>query len=578
MTFVASVAAGAASAESLHAHCAAGVAIGDISVTRHADLAVAWAATSPWIDTHDDGEVLVVVDGRLHNLPSPAAGPAEAVLGRYRGHGVDVARGLLGDFVVIVLDRKARALLVARDPVGVRPWYRATSGGRNAGASDVATLASLPWVDTAVNEHIAVEYLAAVPESRGETLHRGIRTLRPGETWYVQAGRARTFQHHRWQLAPEMDISWEEAAQRCREVLEEAVRCRLEASGPPTSELSGGLDSSAVVGTAVVLGRRDLTVARLLFEGQRADERVYSDAVIDHWGLSAISASPWVPSQEEWCELVRQLRRPPPDPNFTMFASLHRRLLGDGRPDGLTGLGGDDAFVAVGIGPRVVSAAKLRQGRVLADLARWSARSPASLWPRLVKPTLGYLAAPWRGGGHPGWVTDAAAARAGLEQLLRRRAHPVTGIDAIDERLAPLTSGYDASILEDRAVVADWVGRRDSHPFLDPRFITATYGLDPWWPTRGGHERALEVAAFRDRLPPAVARRRSKAEFSEVFWPQVLDAGTLAGVSRGPLVDMGWLNAEGFDRLVANAKAGMANAAIPLFRCVALDHWMRTQR
>lgn len=577
MTFVASVAAGAASAESLHARCAAGVATGDVWLTRHADLAVAWAATSPWIDSHDDGEVLVVVDGRLHDPPSPPVGQAEAVLRRYRAHGVDVARGLLGDFIVIVLDRRARLLLVARDPVGVRPWYHATSGGRHAGASDVATLASLPWVDTAVNEHIAVEYLGAVPESRGETLHRGVHTLRPGETWYVEGGRASTLRHHRWQLAPEMDISWEEAAQRCREVLEEAVRCRLEASGPPTSELSGGLDSSAVVGTAVVLGRRDLTVGRLLFEGDRADERVYSDAVIDHWGLSAISASPWVPSQEEWCELVRQLRRPPPDPNFTMFANLHRRLLGDGRRDGLTGLGGDDAFVAVRIGPRVVSAAKLRQGRVLADLVRWSTRNPARIWPRLVKPTLAYLATPWRGGRHPGWVTDAAAARAGLEQLLHRRAHPVTGIDAIDERLAPLTSGYDASILEDRAVVADWVGRRDSHPFLDPRFITATYGLDPWWPTRGGHERALQVAAFRDRLPPAVAQRRSKAEFSEVFWPQVLDAGTLTDVRRGPLHDLGWLDAEGFDRLVADAREGMANAAIPLFRCVALDHWMRTQ-
>ncbi|HEV2068234.1 MAG TPA: asparagine synthase-related protein [Acidimicrobiales bacterium] len=576
MTFLASVAAGAASADSLRAR-AARAATGEIALTRHADLVVAWAVKSPWVQTHDDGDVLVVLDGRLHNLSPGPMGQAEAVLRRYRARGVNVARGLLGDFVVVVLDRKASALLVARDPVGVRPWYQASSGGHHAGASDVATLASLPWVDTAVNEHIAIEYLAAVPESRGETLYRGIRTLRPGKTWLLDAGRATTFSHHRWEVEPELEISWEDAARRCREVLDEAVRCRLELSGPPTSELSGGLDSSTVVGTAVLLGRGDLTVARLFFDDPRADERVYSDAVIDHWGLRAVSEPPWVPSPEEWWELTRQLRRPPPDPNFTMFANLHRALLADGRPDGLTGLGGDDAFIAVGTGPRVVSAAKLRQRRVLAELARWSTRNLRRSWPQLVKPTLGYLAAPWRRGRHPSWVTGAAAARAGLGQLVHRRAEPVTGVDAIDQRLAPLTSGYDAWVLEDRAVVADWVGRRDSHPFLDPRFITATYGLDPWWPTRGGHERALEVAAFGDRLPPTVARRRSKAEFSEVFWPQVLDRNTLAEVRTGPLRDLGWLDAGGFDRLVTNAKEGMANAAIPLSRCVSLDHWMRTQ-
>ncbi len=148
-------------------------------------------------------------------------------------------------------------------------------------------------------------------------------------------------------------------------MLEEAVRCRLEVAGPPTSELSGGLDSSTVVGTAALLGRDDLVVGRLLFEGTRADERVYSDAVIRHWGLRAVSEPPWVPSEEELWELTRQLRRPPPDPNFTMFATLHRALLGEGRPAGLTGLGGDDAFIAMGIGPRVVRAVKLRQGRVL---------------------------------------------------------------------------------------------------------------------------------------------------------------------------------------------------------------------
>ncbi|MDQ3569701.1 MAG: asparagine synthase-related protein [Actinomycetota bacterium] len=576
MTFIAAVAAGIASAQSLQSACEARVANGEISLACHGEFVVAWSTDCQWIDVVDDGDVQVVLDGRLHNLSSPSTGQAELLLQRYRAQGVDVARGLLGDFVLIILDRVANTLLIARDPLGVRPWYQATSSRRHAGASDVATLVSLPWVDATVNERIAIEYLAAVEESRGETIHRGISTLRPGETWRSDGSRAMTSAHHRWELQPELEISWEDAAQRCRDALDEAVRCRLEVAEPATSELSGGLDSSSVVGTAAMLGRKDLVVGRLLFDGPRADERVYSDAVISHWGLPAVSAPPWLPTEEESWDLTRQLRRPPPDPNFTMFASLHRILLSNGRLNGLTGLGGDDAFVASGIGPRVVSAVRLGQRSILRELACSATRSPRRSWAELVRPTLGYLAAPWRRSGPPRWVSATAAARADLRRPFRRHAERVTGIDAIDERIGNLTSGYDASILETRAIVTDWVGRRESHPFLDPRFVKATYGLDPWWPTRGGHYRALQVEAFRDRLPATVANRRSKAEFSEVFWPQMLDDTTLSGVRSGPLTELGWLDPEGFDALTADAKQGMANSAIPLSRCVSLHHWMRT--
>ncbi len=146
---------------------------------------------------------------------------------------------------------------------------------------------------------------------------------------------------------------------------------------------------------------------------------------------------------------------------------------------------------------------------------------------------------------------------------------------AIDARLAGLVSGYGASILEDRALLADRLGRRDTHPFLDPRIVQVTYGLDPWWPVRGGHYRALQVHAYADRLPPGVMARRSKAEFSEIAWPQTLDDHTLSRVRTGPLRQAGWLDPAGFDEVVGRAREGRANAALPLSRCVAVDRWLR---
>jgi len=576
VTFVAAVAAGDRAVDGLRSQHAAQVASGHVALVRHGGHAVAWRTGSPWIASHDDGDVLVVVDGRIHNLWSAAAGPAQLLAARYRSSGAGVAAGLFGDFVVIVLDRTRGSLLVARDPVGVRPWYRAAAGRWHAGASDVATLASLPLVDTEIHERVAIEHLAAVTASRGETLHRGITTLAPGETWRLAAGRATTRAHHRWRLDPELDISWDDAAERCRAALDVAVASRLRGGGPVTSELSGGLDSSAVVGTVVGLGCDDVVAARLVFDGASADERSYSDAVAGHWSIPLISSAPWMPARDEAVELTRRMRRPLPDPHFLMFVGLHETLLGRGRPDGLTGLGGDDAFVTAGMGSRVVSAAKLRQWAVLGALARSALRHRDEAWTGLLRPMLHHLA-PWRGDRLPTWVRAEAAARADLPRLFRRRAPRLTGIDAIDERAANLTTGYDAAILQDRALVADLVGRRDTHPFLDPRLIEATYGLDPWWPSRGGHTRALQVAAYADRLPRSVVERRTKADFSEVFWPQVLDAETLDGVGTGPLAEAGWLDRDGFGQLVANAKEGKANAAIPLSRCISLDRWLRTR-
>lgn len=574
-TRTAAVAVGAA-ADRLVAQQREPAACGDVVVVRHRDLVVVRSTRSPWVSAHDDGDVLAVVDGRLHHLGAGAVGQAQHVVERYRERGAALARGLLGDFVLIVLDRTVGSLVVARDPLGVRPWYLATVSGGHAGAADMATLATLPGVDTEVDEATTIEYLAAVHQSRGPTVCRGIRTLPPGHSWQGGGGRASTFAHHRWRLEPDLDISWDDAAERCRTVLDDAVRCRLEVGGPATSELSGGLDSSAVVGTIARLGHDDLLAGRLIFDGPDADERRYSDAVAEHWGIPLVSAPPWLATTEESVELTRSLRRPLPDPHFTMFTNLHRALLARGRSDSLTGLGGDDAFATSGIGSCVVSAVQLRDRSVIGRLLRATVRHPRRAWPELYRPVAHHLA-PWRGDTLPFWVTSAAAERAGLPELFRRAPERVTGIAAIDERIANLTSGYDAAVLELAAVVADAAGRRASHPYLDPRFIEATYGLDPWWPTRSGHTRALQVAAYTDRLPALVAERRSKAGFAEAFWPRLLDEETRRRVSDGPLTELGWLDLEGFSTLVQRARSQQPNAAIPLSRCVAVDHWLRTR-
>ena len=98
--------------------------------------------SSRWVTTHEQDEVLVVLDGRVHNLPEQDRAQVRQLVERYRQAGDQLAAGLLGDFVIVVLDRAARTLLVARDPVGVRPWYVTESSRGCAGATDLAVRSS----------------------------------------------------------------------------------------------------------------------------------------------------------------------------------------------------------------------------------------------------------------------------------------------------------------------------------------------------------------------------------------------------------------------------------------------------
>ena len=218
---------------------------------------------------------------------------------------------------------------------------------------------------------------------------------------------------------------------------------------------------------------------------------------------------------------------------------------------------------------------KLRRTRELRTIVRSTLVDPRASWREVHRPVLHHLAW-WRGDRLPRWVSPSAASLGELHRWFNRRPPRVTGVPAIDERIANLSEGYDAAVLETQAVISDLVGARATHPFLDRRFIEATYGFDPFWPTKGGHDRALQVDAYQDRIPQLVADRRSKADFAETFWPQVLPPAVLADVTTGPLIERGWLDPAGFADLVQRAGAAMPNAAIPMARCVALDRWLRS--
>src|SRR3712207_9069546 len=181
---------------------------------------------------------------------------------------------------------------MARDRLGIKPLYRAETPGRRLRfASTLPALLQAGDVDTSVDPVALHHYLtwhAVVPAPR--TLLNGVRKLPPATVRVIEPdGSSR--EHRYWSPAYERRDEhagwsardWEDAVE---EALRVAVRRRLVADIPVGVLLSGGLDSSLIVGLLAQEGQTGLATYSIGFEsagGREGDEFAYSDVIAEHF-------------------------------------------------------------------------------------------------------------------------------------------------------------------------------------------------------------------------------------------------------------------------------------------------------
>jgi hypothetical protein len=202
------------------------------------------------------GPLLAVGDVRLDNraevaswggAPAGAASDLDLVLAAYAARGAGCLDGLLGDFAFAVRDAVRGTLMALRDPFGVRGLFLVQQGGTLVLSSRLEALACEGELD----EEWVADFLVGGAVHPGRTVWAGVRALPPGEALAWSGGRLRTRCFWRAaELAPAEPADGREAAERFRELLEEAVRVRLEDGAPAWAELGGGPASAAVARAA----------------------------------------------------------------------------------------------------------------------------------------------------------------------------------------------------------------------------------------------------------------------------------------------------------------------------------------
>ena len=219
-------------------------------------------------------------------------GDTEVVLRAYAEWGTACVNRFHGMFAFAIHERDSGRLILARDRFGIKPLYLAETPERLRFASTLPALLAGGDVDTGIDPmalHHYLQWHAVVPAPL--TILRGVRKLPPATIAVFEAdGRRRdeTYWDLRFDARPELaQLSAAEREAQVEEALVRAVRRRMVGDVPVGVLLSGGVDSSLIVGLLARAGQQGLNTFSIGFEaanGECGDEFRYSDIIAREFG------------------------------------------------------------------------------------------------------------------------------------------------------------------------------------------------------------------------------------------------------------------------------------------------------
>lgn len=262
---------------------------------------LAEASGQPMIDS--DLGLSMVFNGAIYNYPELreelkalgyhffSGGDTEVLLKGYHAWGTGLLPKLNGMFAFAIWERDSKQLFIARDRLGVKPLYLSRTGQRLRFASSLPALMAGGDIGKTLDPIALNHYLnfhAVVPAPR--TLLAGVEKLPPA-TWMRIDAQGHCEQHTWWSLEfgpkrDEISFGLDEWKERVLDGMREAVSIRQRAAVDVGVLLSGGVDSSMLVGLLREAGVENLSTFSIGFQdagGERGDEFQYSDLIAERF-------------------------------------------------------------------------------------------------------------------------------------------------------------------------------------------------------------------------------------------------------------------------------------------------------
>ena len=313
----------------------------------------------------DDKRIVVVFNGEIYNYlelkkelekdyPFITGSDTEVIIAAYKKWGMKCVEHFIGMFAFALHDVEANKLIIARDRLGIKPVYLARISNGFLFASEVRALLRSNLVDRKLNKKALTDFLRYQTVHAPQTIIEGVEMLMPG---YVLTWENDKFEKWcYWKPSDHSgrfnDVGKEEAKREVKSLLTSAVELRMRADVPFGAFLSGGIDSSIVVGLMAEQSERTVETFSITFHEKEFDESPYSDLIAKRFNTNhhpiRLSANDFL---EKIPSALQAMDHPSGDgPNTFVVSEVTRN---QGVKMALSGLGGDELFAGYDVFKRL---------------------------------------------------------------------------------------------------------------------------------------------------------------------------------------------------------------------------------
>jgi asparagine synthase (glutamine-hydrolysing) len=558
--------------------------------------------------SNEDGSIWIVFNGEIYNHPALRAdlekrghifkthSDTECIVHAYEEYRDDCVRHLRGMFAFAIWDTPKRRLFIARDRLGKKPLYYAEHDGALIFGSELKCLLKYPGFPREMNPEAVHHYLTLQYVPDPLTGFRAAKKLPPAHTLVCENGRISTRRY--WDIDFRTKESGDDLRERVRAKIEEAVRIRLMSEVPLGAHLSGGIDSSVVVGLMAGMSSRPVKTFSIGFEEAAFNETDHARAVAEKFGTEHEEFIVAPSAMEVLEPLVTHFDEPFADSAAIPLWYLSK-LTRQHVTVALNGDGGDEAFAGYqryyadavanwyGMVPSFLrNAADAVFAKLPVNGNKPVEKSPAAALRKLGQAaSMGSGASVVRWGSYFSEAEKAALYTGDFAQAMepshaameRTYAAALAG-HRVDRTLYTDLHHYLPGALlvkADRVTMAHSLEARS--PFLDHELMELAARLPVRWKVRGTTTKWILRDLFRDFLPERIAGR-GKLGFSVPL------ARWFAGPNHDAVRDLlgagarchSFLAAENISKLIEQNRSGRFDHGKKIWALLVLEKWLRS--
>ncbi len=247
---------------------------------------------------NENGRIWIVFNGEIYNFRDlrkeleqkghvfKSRSDTEVILHAYEEWDLDCLKALRGMFAFAIWDSDIKRLFLARDRLGEKPLAYSNQNSKFAFASEIKALLQIPGFERKVNNRALHHYLTYQYVPSPDSIFEGIKKLPPAHYLLYEPNGSMEVRRY-WKLSfhrpSETPMDVKTLKDRIRTELEESVKLRLISDVPLGAFLSGGVDSSIIVGMMAKLSGKPVKTFSIGFKEKEFDELSYARIVANHF-------------------------------------------------------------------------------------------------------------------------------------------------------------------------------------------------------------------------------------------------------------------------------------------------------